>query len=91
MASKTLNLQLHCLQAISGIIDQALDLEQSLQDILRILAETLSMKRATITLVDRSTGKLVISVSQGLSPEEKRRGVYGLNEEIGRASCRERV
>ena len=39
MASKTLNLQLHCLQAISGIIDQALDLEQSLQDILRILAE----------------------------------------------------
>ncbi|BAH76142.1 sigma-54-dependent Fis family transcriptional regulator [Solidesulfovibrio magneticus] len=82
MASKTLNLQLHCLQAISGIIDQALDLEQSLQDILRILAETLSMKRATITLVDRSTGKLVISVSQGLSPEEKRRGVYGLSEGV---------
>ena len=82
MASKTLNLQLHCLQAISGIIDQALDLEQSLQDILRILAETLSMKRATITLVDRSTGMLVISVSQGLSPEEKRRGVYGLSEGV---------
>jgi len=82
MASKTLNLQLSCLQAISGIIDKALDLEQSLQDILRILAETLSMKRATITLVDRSTGKLVISVSQGLSAEEKRRGVYGLDEGV---------
>lgn len=82
MASKTLNLQLSVLSAISGIIDKALDLEQSLQDILRILSETLSMKRATITLVDRSTGKLAISVSQGLSAEEKRRGVYGLTEGV---------
>ena len=82
MASKTLNLQLSVLSAISGIIDKALDLEQSLQDILRILAETLSMKRATITLVDRSTGKLAISVSQGLSAEEKSRGVYGLDEGV---------
>ncbi|MHC1789413.1 sigma 54-interacting transcriptional regulator [Solidesulfovibrio sp.] len=82
MASKTVNLQLSCLQAISGIIDKALDLEQSLQDILRILAETLSMKRATITLVERTTGKLVISASQGLTPEERRRGVYGLNEGV---------
>ena len=43
MASKILNLQLSVLSAISGIIDKALDLEQSLQDILRILSETLSM------------------------------------------------
>ena len=82
MASKTVNQQLSCLQAISGIIDKALDLEQSLQDILRILAETLSMKRATITLIDRATDKLAISVSQGLSPEEKKRGVYGLGEGV---------
>jgi len=82
MASKILNLQLSVLSAISGIIDKALDLEQSLQDILRILSETLSMKRATITLVDRTTGKLTIRVSQGLSPEEKSRGVYDLDEGI---------
>ena len=82
MASKTLNLQLSCLQAISGIVDKALDLEQALQDILRILGETLSMKRATITLVDRSTGKLVINVSQGLTVEEKKRGVYDLDEGV---------
>jgi Nif-specific regulatory protein len=82
MASKTLNLQLSVLSAISGIIDKALDLERSLQDILRILAETLSMKRAAITLVDRSTGKLAISVSQGLTAEEKSRGVYDLDEGV---------
>lgn len=82
MASKTLNLQLSVLSAISGIIDKALDLEHSLQDILRILAEKLSMKRAAITLMDRSTDKLAIRVSQGLSAEEKSRGVYDLDEGV---------
>ena len=82
MASKTLNLQLSVLSAISCVIDKALDLEQSLQEILRILSETLSMKRATITLVDRATGKLAIRVSQGLTPEEKSRGVYDLDEGV---------
>ncbi|MEF3696013.1 sigma 54-interacting transcriptional regulator [Desulfolutivibrio sp.] len=82
MAHATVNLQLSVLSAISGIIDKALDLEGALHDVMRILSDTLSMKRATITLRDQTSDMLVISVSHGLSPEEKARGVYALNEGV---------
>ncbi|NMC49739.1 MAG: GAF domain-containing protein, partial [Desulfovibrio sp.] len=82
MAHTTVNLQLSVLSAISGIIDKALDLEGALHDVMRILSETLSMKRATITLKDDTSDMLVISVSHGLSPEEKARGVYALDEGV---------
>ncbi|WP_243368555.1 sigma 54-interacting transcriptional regulator [Fundidesulfovibrio soli] len=75
-------LELKVLYEISQIIGQALDLDQTLSDILRILSETLEMKRATITLLDEETNTLAISASHGLSPEEKRRGVYRLDEGV---------
>jgi Nif-specific regulatory protein len=76
------NLKLRVLNSISHIIDRALNLNQALAEVLRILSETLSMKRATITLVDRDTGQLVISSSYGLTSDEITRGVYGLDEGI---------
>ncbi len=82
MAERTLSLQLEALSAISGVIDKALDLEQALQEALRILAETLSMKRATVTLVNEAAGKLRIRVSHGLSAEERARGVYAFDEGV---------
>jgi Nif-specific regulatory protein len=82
MAQRTLSLQLEALSAISGVIDKALDLEGALQEVLRILGETLSMKRATLTLVNEDAGKLEISVSHGLTPEERSRGVYDFNEGV---------
>ncbi|WP_243311867.1 sigma 54-interacting transcriptional regulator [Fundidesulfovibrio agrisoli] len=75
-------LELKVLYEISQIIGQALDLDQTLSDILRILSETLEMKRATITLLDEETNTLAISASHGLTPEEKRRGVYRLDEGV---------
>ncbi len=82
MVENILDLQLSVLSSISGVMDKALDLEDALQDILRVLSETLTMNRATLTLVDEKTGKLVISVSHGLSDEEKSRGVYDFNEGV---------
>jgi Nif-specific regulatory protein len=78
----TRNLELSALSAISQVIDTALDLEQTLREVLRILAETLSMKRATVTLIDRATGRLAISASHGLTREEQERGVYRLDEGV---------
>lgn len=75
-------LKLKALRAISGVIDRALQLEDALAETLRVLAETLSMKRATITLQDPETGQLAIAASHGLTPEERERGVYRLDEGV---------
>ena len=75
-------LKIKVLCKISHVIHKALDLEKTLQDILCILSENLSMKRATITLVDYQTGQLLITASHGLTPEEKKRGVYRLDEGV---------
>lgn len=82
MKSVVKNLQFHTLKIISGIIDKALDLEETLDEILKILSRQLSMKRATITLYEPTTGNLTITASYGLSTEEKSRGVYRLGEGV---------
>lgn len=75
-------LELEALLAISQIFDKALDLDSALRAVLRILSETLSMERATITLMDRESGELVISASCGLTSEESARGVYKMDEGV---------
>ena len=76
------SLKLQVLSSICQIIDTALDLEMALSEVLRILSESLSMKRATITLADQDNERLVIAASHGLSPEERLRGVYELDEGV---------
>ncbi|MFH1139467.1 MAG: sigma 54-interacting transcriptional regulator [Pseudomonadota bacterium] len=82
MSINLINLKLRVLSDISRIVDRALELDQALSEVLRILSETLSMKRAAITLVDREIGRLVIAASHGLSEEERGRGVYALDEGV---------
>ena len=82
MPASLINLKLKVLSSISQIIDRALELEQILSEVLGILSDTLFMKRATIALVDRETGRLVIVASHGLTAEEKSRGVYALDEGV---------
>lgn len=74
-------IELKVLFEIANIIGHALDLERTLEEVLRILSDAMSMKRATITILDES-GQLAIRASHGLSAEEKQRGVYRLNEGI---------
>ncbi|MFH1061175.1 MAG: sigma 54-interacting transcriptional regulator [Pseudomonadota bacterium] len=75
-------LELKVLFEISRIIGQALDLDRSLERVLEVLSESMAMKRATLTLLDEETGVLGIRASHGLSPEERRRGVYRTNEGV---------
>lgn len=82
MKPDTRDLKLNVLSGICEIIANLPDLENTLLEVLRILSDTLSMKRATVTLLDRRTGMLFISASHGLSAEEMRRGVYRLDEGV---------
>jgi len=75
-------LELKVLYDISKVIGNALNLDHTLESILAILSEYLSMKRATITLRNDDKGTLQIRASHGLLPNEKRRGVYRLDEGV---------
>lgn len=75
-------LELKVLFDISQVIGQALNLDQTLEIILSILSEYLSMKRATVTLRHEDSVHLAIRASHGLSAEEKKRGVYRLDEGV---------
>ncbi len=74
-------IELKVLFEIANIIGHALDLERTLEEVLRILSDSMSMKRATITLLD-DNGQLAIRASHGLSAEERQRGVYRLDEGV---------
>ncbi|MBI5572290.1 MAG: sigma 54-interacting transcriptional regulator [Desulfomonile tiedjei] len=82
MDSRVNQLELKVLYDISQIIGQALNLDQTLEMILGILSEYLSMKRATITLRNGERNVLAIRASHGLRTEEKKRGVYRLDEGV---------
>lgn len=67
---------------MSEVVGHALDLRQSLLQILEILSRDLSMKRATITLKRKDSEELAILASHGMSSEEQSRGVYRLDEGV---------
>ena len=75
-------LELKVLHEISQIIGQALNLDEAMEAVLAILSDSLAMQRGTVTLKDPETGHLRICASHGLSPEEKQRGIYRLDEGV---------
>jgi Nif-specific regulatory protein len=77
-----LDLKVKILVEIGGALSASLDLEKSLNSILKILSDSLEMQRGTITLVDPVTGDLKIEVAQGLTKKEKERGTYKIGEGI---------
>lgn len=82
MESNLTELELKVLYEISKIMGQALNLDQAMEAVLAILSDSLAMQRGTVTLKDPETGHLRICASHGLSPEEKQRGVYRLDEGV---------
>ncbi len=75
-------LKLEVLYATHELIGQALELEETLRKILRILAEKLDMKRASIVLWDEASGRLKIEASYGLSLQEEAQGIYEIGEGV---------
>ncbi len=74
--------KLNVLHEISKVIEKALDLDKALEAILKILADSLSMKRGAFSFIEEDSGLLVISASHGLTPQEKNRGVYRMDEGV---------
>jgi Nif-specific regulatory protein len=78
----TKDISVKVLVDISEALSSSLQLEKSLNSILKILSDSLEMKRGTITLVDPVTNELRIEVAQGLTREEKERGRYKIGEGV---------
>jgi Nif-specific regulatory protein len=79
---KTAVLEVEALHRIARLISAVVHLDSTLSDILQVLHETLQMDRATLVLLDDSGKNLAIRTSYGLSVEEEKRGVYGLQEGV---------
>ncbi len=70
------------LYEVSRVVGQALDLDQALATVLRVLSDSLAMGRATVTLKDDESGTLRIRASHGLTEDEIHRGVYRVGEGV---------
>ena len=80
--SPTSNSRFFSKYARSSAKSLIMDLDTAMAAILKVCSESLAMKRATVTIVDEETSQLVIRASHGLTGEEKRRGVYRLDEGV---------
>jgi Nif-specific regulatory protein len=75
-------LEFKVLYEISQTMGQALNLHQALDSVLKILAGALATRRAVVTLKDTETGQLLAAAAHGLTPEEKQRGEFRLEDEL---------
>lgn len=82
MKARINQLELNALYKISQVIGQALNLDQTLEIILSVLSEDLTMKRGAVTIISSHTGKLVIRASHGLTHQERKKGVYRFDEGV---------
>lgn len=76
------DLKVKALVEISNALSSSLNLEKTLESILKVLSDSLQMQRGTITLVDPTTNELRIEVAFGLTKEEKDRGRYKIGEGV---------
>jgi Nif-specific regulatory protein len=74
--------ELALLFEITQILNAPGTLARNLQQILKILAQTLGMERGTITILTPGTNEIQIEVAQGLTAEARRRGRYKLGEGV---------
>ncbi|HBA83241.1 MAG TPA: nif-specific transcriptional activator NifA [Verrucomicrobia bacterium] len=70
------------LYEISRILDQSLDMRDIVSPVLEAAAQHMDMKYATLTLLNRKTGDILIEAAHGLSPQQVRRGRYKLGEGV---------
>ncbi len=75
-------IELQALYEIAQLIGSALHIDSALAKILKVLHEILRMERATLVVLDEEQNRLAIRASYGLSEEEKKRGVYRLDEGV---------
>jgi len=76
------DIKVKVLADISNALASSLEMEKTLNSILKVLSDALEMKRGTVTLVDHPTNELRIEVAYGLTREERERGRYKIGEGI---------
>ncbi|OQA28363.1 MAG: Nitrogen fixation protein VnfA [Verrucomicrobia bacterium ADurb.Bin345] len=74
--------ELQLLYHVSCILDQSLDLRDIVSPVLEALSGFMDMRYATLTLLNRKTGDILIEAAHGLSPQQARRGRYKLGEGV---------
>jgi len=74
--------ELQLLYKISCILDQSLDMRDIVSPVLEALSAAMNMKFATLTLLNRKTGDILIEAAHGLSAQQTRRGRYKLGEGV---------
>ncbi len=67
---------------LSQALDSSGDLNTIIDPILTSMAENIGLRRGTVTILSRITGKISIAASVELSRDEIKRGVYELGEGI---------
>jgi Nif-specific regulatory protein len=70
------------LHEMSQVIAESADLAHTVQILLRIMEQYMSVVRGTVSLCDRQAGTIYIHESFGLSAEEEARGIYRFGEGI---------
>ena len=72
--------EIDLLGEISRLLDHSLDLREVAGPMLEALSVHMDMKYATLTLLNRNTGEVLIEASHGLSAQQAQRGRYRLGE-----------
>jgi len=75
-------IELQALYEIAQLIGSAHHIDATLSKILQVLHDILRMERATLVVLDEEHDRLAIRASYGLTEEEKKRGVYRLDEGV---------
>ncbi len=75
-------MEIAVLRDVSEAVGSALHLEKVFEQTMGILARELKMKRGTLVLLDRATGRLRIAAAHGLDESEKARGEYEIGEGV---------
>jgi len=73
---------LNLLYEITETLGSLSPLPRILQRVLQILAQSMGMRRGTVTILNPETAELQIEVAHGLTAEARRRGRYKLGEGI---------
>ena len=74
--------ELSLLHEISRLLDQSLDLRDVVSPVLAEISEKLDMQFATLTLLNRETGAILVEAAEGLSEQQASRGRYKLGEGV---------
>ena len=74
--------ELRLLYEISRLLDRSLELTEVVHPVLESLARHMGLEHGTLTLLNRSSGEIIIDAAHGVSAQQARRGRYRLGEGV---------